>query len=284
VLDYMSKLAKGNYHPVVRYNAMLMIGDLNSVDGMLSTQDIPWNDAMPVLLEALGDAKQILPVKVAALVGIIRHVTAAQSNTQIQLFNPSQISSTLLKVLSGPDASDPSDDGQVWLRRRAIDILGLMGNLGPNNQVPKLLLGYAGDSKLPLRLRLSAADALGKLKYAGASGLNPVEIAKSLAQLMIDVCDVELNTKGTPAVDRQRRLKARMAPEMDALRAISPLASGGQKTALDNLQGVFNDLLKTLDKDVSKAGEDDLQKYNDELKKALEDCQAKLKSWLAKQA
>ncbi len=32
VLEYMTKLAKNNYHPAVRVNAMLTIGDLNSVE------------------------------------------------------------------------------------------------------------------------------------------------------------------------------------------------------------------------------------------------------------
>ena len=292
VLDYMSKLAKGNYHPAVRVNAMLMIGDLNSTDGMLPTQDIPWNDAMPVLLEAVNDAKQIAPVKIAALVGINRHATAALGNAQIQLYNPSLISSTLVKLLGGSEAADSWDDGQVWLRRQAMDVLGLLGSLGPNNQLSKLLASYAGAVKIPLRLRLCAADALGKLKYAGANGLNPMELAKPLAQLMIDVCDAELNTKGTSAADRQRRMKARMASVLEALngnsvlpdrKGIISLATGAQKTALDNFQGILNDLIKTLDKDVSKLGEDDMQKYNEDLKKALTDCQGKLKDWLAKQ-
>jgi hypothetical protein len=292
VLEYMTKLAKGNYHPAVRVNAMLMIGDLNSTDGMLPTQDIPWNDAMPVLLEAVGDANQIAPVKVAAMVGINRHVTAAQNNTQIQLSSPSQISSTLVKLLGGADAADTWDDGQVWLRRQAMDVLGLLGSLGANNQLSKLLASYAGAVKMPLRLRLGAANALGKLKYAGASGLNPMELAKPLAQLMIDICDAELNAKGTPAADRQRRMKARMASVFEALngnsalpdrKGIISLATGAQKIALDNFQSILNDLLKTLDKDVSKLSEDDMQKYNDDLKKALKDCQNKLKDWMAKQ-
>ena len=32
VFDYMSEVVKENYHPAVRYNAMLIIGDLNNVN------------------------------------------------------------------------------------------------------------------------------------------------------------------------------------------------------------------------------------------------------------
>jgi predicted DNA-binding ArsR family transcriptional regulator len=285
VLDYMGKIAKSDkYHPAVRINAMLTIGDLNSVDSIQTAQNIPLADAMPILLETVNDSKQIVPVRIAALVGINRHVTAGVSDPQIQ--NP--IFSAILKLVTGADAADL---GRVWMRKQAVDILGLLGNLGTNNQVATLLSAYAGDTKAPYFLRLSAAEALGKLKYAGAIGLNPVALAKSLAQLMLDACDVELKTKGTPAADRQRRLKARLASAMFGLngdgttfKGITPLAKDpAQVTAISNLKAIFDGLLKILDKDISKLSDDEKQKYNDDLKKGVEDCQTKLKDWLEKQ-
>ncbi len=282
VLDYMSKLAKGNYHPAVRVNAMLTIGDLNSVDSLLPAQEVPLAGAIPVLLEAINDPKQIVPVKIAALVGINRHVTAG--------VNDPQIFSTVLKLVTGADATDYADVGRVWMRKQAVDILGLMGNLGASNQVVKLLSVYVGDTKAPFFLRLSAAEALGKLKYAGASGINPVDLAKSLGQLMLEACDAEFKAKGS-AADRQRRMKDRLASVMVGLvgdgttfKGITPLAKDqAQQTAINNLKAIFDGLLKTLDKDISKSSDDELRKYNEDLKKAVEECQVKLKDWLAKQ-
>ena len=276
VLDYMGKIAKNDkYHPAVRINAMLTIGDLNSVDSTLPTQNVPLADAMPVLLQTVNDDKQIVPVRIEALVGINRHVTMGVNDPQIQ----NQIFSAMLKLVTGANAANL---GQAWMCKQAVDILGLLGNLGPNNQVPKLLSAYAGDTKAPFFLRLSAAEALGKLKYAGANGLDPVALAKSLGQLMLDACDAELKAKGSPA-DRQRRLKARLGSVMEGLKGLTPLAKAqAQLSAFSDLNGVFGDLLKTLDKDISKLSDDDLKKYNDDLKKAVEDCQTKLKDWLAK--
>ena len=285
VLDYMGKIAKSEkYHPSVRINAMLTIGDLNSVDSIQAAQNIPLADAMPVLLETVNNDKQIVPVKIAALVGVNRHVTMGVNDPQVQ-----PVFSAMLKLVTGANAADL---GQAWMCKQAVDILGLLGNLGTNNQVPKLLSAYAGDAKAPFFLRLSAADALGKLKYDGASGLDPVALAKSLAQLMLDACDVELKTKGTPAADRQKRMKARLASAMFGLtgdgttfngrtfKGITPLAK--DQAQLNNLKAIFDGLLKTLDKDISKMSDDEKQKYNEELKKAVEDCQTKLKDWLAK--
>ena len=52
---------------------------------------------------------------------------------------------------------------------------------------------------------------------------------------------------------------------------------------LNNLKAIFDGLLKTLDKDISRMSDDEKQQYNDDLKKAVEDCQSKLKDWLEKQ-
>jgi hypothetical protein len=287
VLDYMSKVAKSDkYHPEARVNAMLTIGDLNSVDSIQAAQNVPLADALPILLQAAIDDKLITPVRIAALVGINRHVAMKVSDPQIQ-----QILGAMPKIVSAANAANFNDLGKVWMRKQAVDILGLLGNLGPGNQVPQLLSTYAGDSNAPYYLRQSAAEALGKLKYDGANGLNPVALAKSLAQLMLDSCDAEFKAKGS-AADRQRRLKARLASVLFGLngegttfKGITPLAKDPkQATELTNLAGIFNALLKVLDsKDVSKLNDDEKQQYNDDLKKAVEDCQAKLKEWLAKQ-
>ena len=224
---------------------------------------------MPILLETVNDAKQIVPLKIAALVGINRHVTMGVNDSQAQ-----QIFSAMLKLVTGANAADL---GQAWMCKQAVDILGLLGNLGANNQVPKLLAGYAGDTKAPFFLRLSAAEALGKLKYDVANGLDAVALAKSLAQLMMDACDAELKTKGTPAADRQKRMKARLASAMFGLtgdgttfngrtfKGITPLAK--DPAQLNSLKAIFDGLLKTLDKDISRMSDDEKQKYNEELKK-----------------
>jgi hypothetical protein len=273
VLVYMSKLAKNNYHPAVRINAMLTIGDLNSIDLSYTqpTQNTPLPDAVKVLLEAINDPKQIEPVKIAALVGINRHVSAGVNDPQIQ----NQIFNAMLKLVSDADAADSSDIGRVWMRKQAAEILGLLP--GTNNQAVKLLAGFVGDAKAPFFLRLTAAEALGKLKYAGASGLNPVDLAKSLGQLMRDACNEELKTgketKLSPD-DHRRRLKSRLGPATEGLTGLQQLAKDQtQQTSLKNLQTIFEILLKNLD---------DPKLEGKELKKSVEDCQSKLEEWLQK--
>jgi hypothetical protein len=280
VLEYMDKLAKSDkYHPTVRVNAMLTIGDLNSVDSVQPTQNVPLAAALPLLLAAVSDANQVVPVKIAALVGINRHVTAGVNDPQIQ----NQILSTLLKLVDVADAVDSSDEGHRWMRKQAIEILGLSGNLGDKNQVVLLLSGIVSDAKAAIGMRCAAAEALGKLKYANASGLNPLDLAKPLGQLMRDSCADEL-AGGTEAkldtYGHLLRIKARLGTVNDGLKGVKQLAKEQpQQTYLNEFQSILDNFLKELDKLDTKS-RDNLNK--DDLQKPVADCQAKLETWLAK--
>ena len=54
VLDFMNNLASGDYHPAVRLNAMLMIGELNGFDDKTGRKsDVPLPAALNVLLSAV---------------------------------------------------------------------------------------------------------------------------------------------------------------------------------------------------------------------------------------
>jgi len=271
VLDYMSKLAKSDkYHPAVRYNAMLTIGDLNAVEGF---QPTPLESALRVLLDTVNDANQIVPVKIAALIGINRHMAAGGANPQIQ----NQILAAMLKIADGTDAAETSDPGREWMRRLAVEILGLLGNPGDKNRVVEVLSVIIGDAKVPFSLRAAAAESLGKLKFAGAAGLNPVELAKPLAQLVLDACNAELSSGKETKLsldDHRRNLKSKLVPAMDGLNAAKQLAKGqAQQNNLNNLKTIFDDLFKGLDNTKIKS---------DELKKCVEDCQTKLVDWLEK--
>ena len=75
-LEYMNKLAAGNYHPTVRINAMLMIGDLNGVEQSGNEPPAPLDSAVPVLLAAVENSDLSDALRAAAMVGILRHAAA----------------------------------------------------------------------------------------------------------------------------------------------------------------------------------------------------------------
>jgi hypothetical protein len=266
-LQYLEKTAKDNCHPTVRVNAMLMIGSLNAVEG---SQTKALESALPVLLSAVDDKQQIAPVKIAALVGINHHVAQGVNNPQMQ----NRILATMLGLVAS-DPADSEDAGRQWMRMQAVDILGLLGMPGNNNQVVQALSAVVGDEKAKLSLRCAAAEALGKINIAPTGNVNAVALAKPLGQLMAQGCGAALKSVdelGMPAF--RRSMKACLQSVMEGLKRLTPLANNPpQQAYLKELQKTFDGLLKDLD---------DSKLEDPEVQKRVEETQAKLNEWVAK--
>ena len=71
VLNFMAQLARDNdVEPVVQVNAMLLIGELKSKDGK------PWLPAVAPLARDASDPQMPMANRIAAVVGLTRHVEA----------------------------------------------------------------------------------------------------------------------------------------------------------------------------------------------------------------
>jgi hypothetical protein len=144
------------------------------------------------------------------------------------------------------------------------------------------MIKTASDAKLPLSTRCIAAESLGRLNYAGAAGIDPVEAAVALGQLAIDVCRQELqSSKETGYGVSRRRLKQRLDAVLFALggdgdadhKGIASLAQEPQQPFLDELQKNIKELSDLLD---------DKARKDDDMKPPVEDLQKKLEAWLQK--
>ncbi len=172
----MQKLAAGNsYHPAVRVNAMLMIGELNRVE----QPPTPLPEALDVMIAAVQSPKLSDAVRATALVGIKRHVVAGISDEEVR----KKLTAALLKVAADDLPAGATRDGREWILRQALEILGRSGSVGENNAVFTLLAKTLSDAKLPLKIRTAAAESLGRLNYSGATGINPADVAAILGQL-----------------------------------------------------------------------------------------------------
>lgn len=256
-LSFFNDLAKGNYHPVVRYNAMLMIGDLNQVEAAVGSPPVPYPPALPVLLAAINDPKQIDAVKVAALRGILRHASLGIADAQAR---DAAVIPAMLQLASMRSTASRSPDGHMWMRTLAIDVLGALGGLGNQGAVVKTLVSVAGESDSPLDVRCAAARALGSLNYqAGPSPVGAMQMAAVVRELALDACAKVLDQQkkqSTPL--RRRALKEHIHCVAIALEGIDDQHKGisglatteAQRTfcasTLEQLQSI-NDLLDNKD-------------------------------------
>ena len=176
------------FHPSARYNATLILGDLNLKKAARDRQAIPLPDVLPKLTGILMQPNQLPAVRVAAMIGIERQAEAIRKyDTAVFEANRGITISTMLKVLAEKEPRKGcSVDGNLWLRRQACEVLGELGDAGPGGTVAKALLATASDQEEPIWVRCAAARSIGQL--ADARSIDPKLASKTLSALAVDVC------------------------------------------------------------------------------------------------
>lgn len=223
LLGAMQRMSNENFHPAVRHNAMLMIGELNQVEPVgFNGVPTPLPDAVPVMITALTDEKQIDAVKVAALVGLVRHARLGIADQQLvaQRLIPALVKLASEKTPPGTR----SRDGHDWLRSMAIDVLGLLRSVGNNNAVANALGAIVTDKKdVPeqsyreMIVRSAAARALGHLNYTNVSGLNPASLAEGLAGLAVEACGRQMARGSSEDEGEIPIVRRRLLAELNAV-------------------------------------------------------------------
>lgn len=188
--NYLRRISARGFHPAVRYNAMLMLGDLNVQEFPPGSKSVvqPYPPAQQSLLQAVKDTDSDA-VRVAALVGLQRHASLGNINPQIR---DGQLIPILLELAKSPPPKDRSPEGHAWLRAMAIDTLAALRVPGPDGSVVLAMVVIVGDKDTPLLARLAAARALGSLDLKGFNALTPSQLAVPLGNLAVEVCTSEL--------------------------------------------------------------------------------------------
>jgi hypothetical protein len=175
-LDYMLKTAgDAEKSPVVRENAMLALGELNSPA------------AVKALLDTALSRTQILAVRVAAMCGLVRLASPSGKGALAADPDPesergrlySRIIKSMVILVKYHPPKGPNADGISWMRGQAADVLAGLASPGASGEVAPALLVMLSDTELPIPLRTKAATALGKLNYNG----NPPPAAAYLQAL-----------------------------------------------------------------------------------------------------
>jgi len=148
VRDAMVGQARDNAaEPIVRVNAMLLVGELQAVDRK------PWPGSVEPLAAAAADESLPLAVRIAALAGLSRQVAEGRGEGGFgQAVVPA-----LEQIVARPPAGDPV--GSTWIVGRAVELLGV---LGANPAAKAALVGMLADDKADLDLRIRAASSLGR--------------------------------------------------------------------------------------------------------------------------
>ncbi len=180
----MEKLAADpQKHVAVRHNALLVLGDLDTV--VERSKTVPLAAMLPILLRYYDDDKADDSLRVAALVGIHRHAAAGIADKN----QVTEIQARMLALLQNNQfLKKASPEAQVFVRQRALGVLKAIRQPGVRNKddVLKSALGILQEKTSPLLLKAYAAQTIGWLNLSSDHKGDVEAIGKALGQLVVE--------------------------------------------------------------------------------------------------
>jgi len=205
VFPQMKLFLQENFHPAVKYNAMLIIGQLNSqvvVTNEGRSVPAPLPAALTLMVDAIKAGTETDAILLASWIGVLRHVRLDRINQQIATNDIVAIAGEAMKLLNqATPPANRSAGGQVWLQRRAIDVLAMIGQ--DDQKILPKILSIMQDEKIAMSLRLTAARALKYFNYSPSTQVPVESTSNALGALIVRICRNEIDR-----VDQEKALVA----------------------------------------------------------------------------
>lgn len=212
--NFFKKVAVEDYHPAVRYNAMLIVSELNERElkrsGSTSAPPRALPAALSFMIQQYKNPDQVDAVRLASLLGIARHVQldaqveGAPQAEWIPQAEWQEIRGLALDLVRTREApAGRSDDGHDWMRRRGVEVLSWLAATKLDQEIVDEIVARVSDSDEHRSVRCESALALNTVKFLPESGkprlgstpmkLNAREAAAGLVQFVVDgaTTDVE---------------------------------------------------------------------------------------------
>ncbi len=277
IFDKMTKIVRDRqYHPSVRYNAILMIGllDTTYANDASATKPLPNANALLTAMVQQGVEKSAVPAPllVGALIGLERH---AKSWKGLPAQHRTATVDALLAVLAKEDLpQDISTKVQRWIKVIAVRGLANTGSLGEGAKIHKAFLALLVDENFRLNNRVQIVALLGEMgeAYKSAADIDQKETAQALLSLASAIAadekqraedfeNLSLSTgggrsfselEGMPSEYQIRRLVMRLRSLQKGLRAVRPVIQDEKlRTSLSQIATLIGPVLASAqDKDV----------------------------------
>jgi hypothetical protein len=194
-LKAMGALSADNYHPAVRYNAVLVLAALDAqpaTTGANAKAPAPLPEGTKALLLLLQQQRVkdvVVPssVKVGALVGLERHARfGIAQDLQAQVDEACQ---AVINREAAPD--DVSQDVHGWMKCLAVRVLVNLHAAAATPAVHEAMTKLVGSETLGLNDRCYVARQYARMKYGSESQVDMAPAALALGDLAKDVLAAE---------------------------------------------------------------------------------------------
>jgi hypothetical protein len=182
--NFARGMARNNFHPAVRYNAALILGDLNS---KVSDPQVPLKQATEELLE-LTEQEQFnkIPVpesvRLGAVLGLERHARLGIDSSLAD-----RLTKAMIGVISSKAPEDVDPAVHDWLRSTAALTLANQYAKSPNREAQAAIISLIVDSTANLDDRCLAAAALERITFAAGADIDGKASTDAMGKLTLDV-------------------------------------------------------------------------------------------------
>ncbi len=190
-LNVVEAISQGGYHPAVRYNAVLILGNLDQkiAGGRANpTPPIPLPAATAVMLglleqEDFKGVKVHPSVQLGALVGLERHARFGIAPEHAE-----RVTKAALDVMAQEDSPEEvPNDVHHMMRCRAASVLASQHRKKPDAEVQTALDALMINEKLDLDDRCFVVGLMKMLDYTQADGVDSAATVAALGSLSRDV-------------------------------------------------------------------------------------------------
>jgi hypothetical protein len=263
-----SRAAK-DFHPAVKYNAVLIMGMLDTEAARPDKPPKPYSAVRSKLIHTIAGKPTVAAyLRVAALIGIARHVKVAQAaGAELDAGTQGIVAGAMLKII-GEKPKLGQEAGHLWLQKQAVEIVGDLGFLGDDRSVVEQLAAVIADPKRPLELKYAVCEALGNFKIPEPPKSGTKQLVDQIAMLAADACREEMYMASTPGQTVSRgRVVARVGSVMTGI-----YGAGGEGVGVGATDVALNGYVQQLHEKLAKVKDgfsaNGLSETN--LKKALE--------------
>lgn len=228
-------IKKPTFHPGVRYNCTLLLGDLDSVEKK-SLNDVatPYPAALDKLIELLTDKNVNDSIRLAAILGMTRHAAAGDAATRAKVAKQAL---AFLDRLDKSDSAARKQDVKFWLESRTMECLA--ATVTPTPEVVAALQTRLADENRPVWLRSAAAQSLGKLTFDANAKVDANALVPDFKKLVDLTVDQGLNRRELRSMlySVNRGLEGYQTPAKDSLSLLLTGEAKKQATAMTNAVG-----------------------------------------------
>jgi hypothetical protein len=140
------------------------------------------------MLKELKSPEQLDAVRVACLVGILRHAQLTRAGVPMPARAREMVTEEALALVNAECPDFRQKAGHEWMQRRAMEVLGALGTAGSKGEVVTALDKIVRDDSASIARRCSAIEALSNIKITSETGIDIDKTSLALATITLNVC------------------------------------------------------------------------------------------------